>query len=58
MIGALFSIPLAFSGLMSPENPEYSKIVMFIMTVVLGMVYGFLIEFVTSVLFKAKIKTV
>ena len=58
MIGALFSIPLAFSGLISPESPEYSKIVMFIMTVVLGMVYGFLIEFVTSVLFKAKIKTV
>lgn len=56
LIGAFFSLPLAFSGLMAPDNPMYSKASMFIMTIVLGMIYGFLIELITSVIFKAKIK--
>jgi hypothetical protein len=55
VIGLIFSLPLAFSGLMAPDNPEFSKDLMFIMTCVLGVVYGLLIEFVTTVLFKAKI---
>jgi hypothetical protein len=54
IIGALFSLPLAFSGLMAPENPEFSKTTMFIMTIALGLIYGVLIEFVTSVIFKAR----
>ena len=54
VIGIIFSLPLAFSGLMAPDNPEYSKSMMFIMTIVLGLIYGLLIEFVTTVLFKAK----
>lgn len=54
VLGMLFSLPLAFSGLMAPDNPEFSKTAMWIWTVVLGMVYGFLIEFITSVLFKAR----
>jgi hypothetical protein len=54
IMGIIFSIPLAFSGLMAPENPEWSKAGMLIATVVMGMIYGFLIEVITSVVFKAK----
>ena len=52
-IGLLFSTPMAFSGLMAPDNPEFTPLSMFIATVVMGMIYGLLIEFVTTVLFKA-----
>jgi D-alanyl-lipoteichoic acid acyltransferase DltB (MBOAT superfamily) len=54
VIGLLFSIPLAVSGFMAPDNPEFSKSSMFIAAMVMGVVYGLLIEFVTTVLFKAK----
>jgi len=54
LMGMIFSIPLAFSGLMAPDNPEFSKAAMFISTVVMGMIYGLLIELITSLLFKAK----
>lgn len=54
VMGMIFSIPLAFSGLMAPENPEFSKMSMFISTIIMGMIYGFLIEMITSLLFKAK----
>jgi hypothetical protein len=57
VMGLLFSIPLAFSGLMAPESPEYSKSGVFIITVLLGMVYGLLIELITSVAFKARQKS-
>ena len=53
-MGLVFSLPLAFSGLMAPESTEYSKVGMFLWTVILGMVYGLLIEVITSVVFKAK----
>ena len=53
-MGLLFSVPLAFSGLMAPECPEFSKTSMFVWTVGLGMVYGLLIEVITSLLFKAR----
>jgi hypothetical protein len=56
LMGLLFSLPLAFSGLMAPDNPEFSKAAMWVWTVVLGMAYGLLIEVITSVLFKAKQK--
>ncbi|MFO7446634.1 MAG: hypothetical protein R6W90_09715 [Ignavibacteriaceae bacterium] len=55
VIGILFSLPLAFSGLMAPENPEFSRSAMFISAIVMGLIYGILIELVTTVLFKAKI---
>ena len=54
LMGFLFSLPLAFSGLMAPENPEFSSTMMFISTIVMGIIYGFLIELITSVLFKSK----
>ncbi|MFC1904506.1 hypothetical protein ACFLXT_01895 [Chloroflexota bacterium] len=53
-MGLIFSLPLAFSGLMAPESAEFSKIGMLLWTIILGMVYGLLIEVITSVLFKAK----
>ena len=52
VMGCVFSLPLAFSGLMA-EVPGFSQTSMWIWTVVLGMVYGLLIELITSVLFKA-----
>ena len=55
IMGLLFSFPLAFSGLMAPDNPEFTKVSMFVWTIVLGMIYGLLIEVITSLLFKAKI---
>ena len=52
--GLLFSLPLAFSGLMAPENPEFSATMMFVSTIVMGMIYGLLIEVITSAVLKAK----
>ena len=57
VMGLLFSIPLAFSGLMAPDNPDCSACMMFIMTIVMGMIYGLLIEVITSVLFRARMQT-
>jgi hypothetical protein len=56
LMGLIFSIPLAFSRLMAPASPDYSITEMFIWTLVLGMVYGLLIEVITSAIFKAKAK--
>jgi hypothetical protein len=57
LMGVIFSIPLAFSGLMAPASPDYSTTEMFVWTIVLGMVYGLLIEVITSAIFKAKAHT-
>jgi hypothetical protein len=53
-MGIIFSLPLAFSGMMAPENPEFSQAAMFISTIGMGIVYGLLIEVITTLLFKAK----
>jgi len=52
-LGALFSLPLAFSSFMVPDDSQMSGITMFFMTIVLGMIYGLLIELITTVFFKA-----
>jgi len=49
-IGALVSIPLAF---LIPGNNEVGKTSMFFVVIILGSVYGLLIEAVTSQLFNA-----
>ncbi len=54
LLGLIFSLPLAVSGFMAPENPQFTHTSMFIATLVMGIIYGLLIEFVTTVLFKAK----
>jgi hypothetical protein len=54
VMGLVFSVPAAFGAMLGPDNPEFSHNAMFISTIVMGMIYGFLIELITSVLFKAK----
>lgn len=57
VIGVLFSLPLAFSSLMADKvatNAPIDKLQLFISTIVLGMIYGLLIELITTVFFKAK----
>lgn len=54
VMGLLFSLPLAFGSLLAPDNPEFSKGALFFWTLVLGMVYGLLIELITTVFFKAR----
>ncbi len=50
VIGGIFSIPMAFSSLMAPERAVF----IFIGSIVMGMIYGLVTEFVTSIIFKAK----
>lgn len=54
VMGFLFSLPAGFGAISGPENPEFTHTAMFVSTIVAGMVYGFLIEFITTVLFKAE----
>lgn len=54
IMGLIFSVPSAFGVLMMPETPDFSPSMMFIATIVMGMIYGFLIELITTVFFKAK----
>lgn len=54
LMGLIFSFPAAFGAMLGPENPEFSHAMLFVSTIVLGIIYGFLIELITSVLFKAK----
>ena len=56
ILGIIFSLPLAFSGMMAPASPDFSKAGMFIATLGLGAIYGLLIEIITMVVFKAKQK--
>jgi len=54
IMGLVFSIPAGFGAMLGPENPEFSHTMMLVSTIVMGMIYGFLIELLTSVVFKAK----
>ena len=54
IMGLIFSLPAAFGAMLGPENPEFSHTMLFVSTVVMGIIYGFLIELITSILFKAK----
>ncbi|MFA6403158.1 MAG: hypothetical protein WCX31_16270 [Salinivirgaceae bacterium] len=55
VMGFVFSLPMAFGAMLGPASPEFSHSMMFTSTVVMGVIYGFLIELITSVLFKAKL---
>jgi|GEM_PF-214814 len=48
VLGFIFSLPLAFSCLMTPEYAE----VLFALTFFFGILYGLFIEFVATVVFK------
>ena len=56
VLGFIFSLPMAFSGLMAPESPDFTTAGMFIATVAIGAIYGLLIEVITTVIFKAKLE--
>ncbi|PID34794.1 MAG: hypothetical protein CR971_01410 [candidate division SR1 bacterium] len=53
VLGLLFSLPGGF-GAMGAGNPDFTPEMMFSSTVIMGMIYGFLIELITSVICKAK----
>ena len=55
VMGIIFSIPAALGTMMGPETPGFDPKMIAISTVVMGMIYGFLIELITSIFFKAKI---
>jgi hypothetical protein len=54
IMGFIFSTPLAFSCLLTPQYPTK----LFILTLVFGVIYGVFIETVTSVIFKARQQSV
>jgi len=54
IMGLVFSLPAAFGAMLAPGNPEFNHTMLFVSTIIMGMIYGFLIELITSVLFKAK----
>lgn len=51
LMGLVFSLPLGFSSMMATG---FSPIWMFSITVLMGIIYGFIIELFTTVVFKAK----
>jgi hypothetical protein len=51
LMGLLFSLPLGFSSMMAMG---YTPTILFFMTVLLGMVYGLIIELFATVVFKAE----
>ncbi len=57
-MGLIFSLPLAFSGLIAPATEHQhpmATVNMFAVTILLGMAYGLFIELITSLLFKARV---
>jgi hypothetical protein len=50
LIGLIFSVPLGFSSVFASALSPY---LLFSITVLLGMVYGLIIELFTTVIFKA-----
>lgn len=54
IMGLIFSLPAAFGAMLGPDNPEFPHTMLFTSTLVMGIIYGFLIELITSVIFKAR----
>ena len=54
VMGFVFSLPAGFGAMLAPENPEFGHTMMLVSTIVMGMIYGFLIELITTVVFKAR----
>ncbi len=55
LMGLVVSIPSGFAASISPP-PEFGKWEMLAMWIVAGAIYGLIIELVTSLIFKAKLK--
>ncbi len=54
IMGLIFSLPGGFAVMATPANPDFGPVTMFFMTVIMGMFYGVMIEFITSVVFKIR----
>ena len=54
LMGALFGLPSALGAMMG-NHPDFSPEMMFTSTFVMGIIYGFLIELFTTVVFKARL---
>ncbi|MBK7097322.1 MAG: hypothetical protein IPH58_01820 [Sphingobacteriales bacterium] len=54
VMGLVFSLPAGFGAMLGPETPEFSHTMLMTSTIVLGMIYGFLIELITTLVFKAR----
>ena len=54
VMGLIFSIPAGFGAMLGAESTEFSPNMLLLSTIVMGMIYGFLIELITTVFFKAK----
>jgi hypothetical protein len=50
IIGAIFSLPMAFYGFFVPGKEMF----IFLGSIIMGIIYGLLIELFTTVVFKAK----
>ncbi len=53
LMGLILSIPMGFGGFMVPGKEMF----ILIGSVVMGIIYGFFIELLVTVIFKAKLKT-
>ncbi|MBN1398721.1 MAG: hypothetical protein JXA06_11885 [Bacteroidetes bacterium] len=54
IMGFVFSLPTGLGAMLGPEDPAFSHTAMLTSTIIMGIIYGFLIELITSVVFKAK----
>ncbi len=54
VMGFVFSLPAGFGAMLGSENPDFSHTMLMILVIMMGMFYGFLIELLTSVVFKEK----
>lgn len=54
IMGLIFSLPMAFGAMLAPENPDYNHTMIFVSSLVMGVIYGFLIELITTVVFRAR----
>lgn len=52
-MGLIVSVPTSLGAMMG-ANAQFGKWELFFMTLVMGVIYGFIIELVTSVVFKAR----
>ena len=54
VMGLVFSLPAGFGAMMGGDQTEMSPEMLMLSTIVMGGIYGILIELITTVFFKAK----
>ena len=54
LLGLLIGLPMAFASSMGAEGSDFTPQSMFFYTLIIGAIYGVLIEFFTTVVFKAE----